>query len=212
MASRWTVVAADYRGSDTITEMAERVLDLAPQGRLALVGFSLGGYIAFEIMRQHASRVQQLALISSSPFADDAGAIKQRKRLIEKAAVDYDRLLVEMGNFVVHDAGPHAAAALQSLFDMGKDLGADEFCRQQSAAMQRLDCRDILSHIRVPTRVLCGSEDAITPVAGNRLVADSIPGATLEIVDRAGHLLPLESPQRVTSFLLRWLEESASAA
>ena len=198
-----------YGGGKSIHEMASKVLAQTPTGPLSLVGFSLGAYIAFEIIRQQPERIRHLALISASPFADDEDAKQQRRRLMEKAAADYGPLLADMGKFIVFPDGPNAAATRRTLIRMGEELGAEEFCRQQQAAIDRRDCCDLLAGIRCPTRVLCGREDPITPVAGNRYVAEHIPGATLTIVKGAGHLLPLERPDEVNQFLLNWLSDTA---
>lgn len=200
------VVIPDYRGSQSIADMADTVMELTPKvSPLSLVGFSLGGYIALDIMRRHPKRIERLAFISSSPYADDEGTKRQRQRLMEKASEDYTALLKDMAKFIVSPATPGADEARRALVAMGKDLGAEEFCRQQRVAMEREDCRDVLATIECPTDVLCGSEDPITNVAGNRFIADSIDGATLTIVEGASHLLPLETPAEVTAFLLDWL-------
>jgi pimeloyl-ACP methyl ester carboxylesterase len=89
---------------------------------------------------------------------------------------------------------------------MGKELGVEEFCRQQRAAMQRPDSREQLAAIRLPVQVLCGAEDRVTPVSGNRYIADHIPGASLQALADTGHLLPLERPVEVCEFLRAWLQ------
>ena len=200
------VVIPDYRGSESIADMADTVMELTPEASpLSLVGFSLGGYIALDIMGRYTERIERLAFISSSPYADDEDTKRQRQRLMEKAAEDYTALLKDMAKFIVSPMASRADEARRILVAMGQDLGAEEFCRQQRVAMERRDCRDILATIQCPTDVLCGSEDPVTNVAGNRFIADNIKGATLTIVDGASHLLPLEAPVEVTAFLLDWL-------
>ena len=110
-----------------------------------------------------------------------------------------------MSTAIVYRGGVRAAEARQRVVEMGVDLGAGEFCRQQLATMERRDCRDLLPAIRLPVRVLCGARDVITPIEANRYIADHVRGAALEIVENAGHLLPLERPGRVTTFLREWL-------
>jgi len=205
------VFVPDYRGSDSIAQMADSVLTQVPGENLSLVGFSLGGYIALDIVDRHPERLRRLALVSTSPYADTEAAARQRLRLVEIAAVDYDKLLRDMGQFIVSPDGPYAAHARKALVAMGEDLGASEFCRQQQATMARSDCCGLLPGIGLGTRVLCGGKDAVTPVDGNRYLAEHIPGATIEIVEGAGHLLPLESPDRVTRFLINWLKDEDSS-
>ena len=199
------VIVPDLRGSESIDQMAKRVLEQSPAGPLSLVGFSLGGYVAFDILRQSASRVDRLALISCSPYTDTRVAAGQRAELIEKAKDGYADVLRGMAAFVVFGAGPRAPETREALISMGNDLGAEEFCLQQRVAMERQDCCEILANIRVPTRVICGSDDPITPASHSRYLAENIPEAGLTIVDNAGHLLPLERPDEINAFLLDWL-------
>ena len=200
------VIVADIGGCQSVGQMANAVLEQAPSAPLSLVGFSLGGYVAMHILRQHADSVARLALISASPYADSEVAIEQRKRLNAAAREDFRRLLVDMGKLVVFPRGPNTESTRICLVEMGEALGVEEFCQQQEAAMKREDCCDLLAEVDVPTRVLCGRNDLVTPIDGNQRLADGIAGASLEIVEKAGHLLPLERPEVVNRFLLEWLK------
>jgi len=205
LSGRHEVVIADYRGAESIEEMADRVLAQVPVSTFALVGFSLGGYIALRMISLAADRISRLAFISSSPFADTEQAIRQRQKLIQLAMQDYPQLLAEMGRFVVFPGGLNARTAREELVAMGLELGADEFCRQQTATMRRPDSCELLGTIRCPVSVLCGQEDRVTPVTGNQFLAESVRGARLEVIEAAGHLLPLERPAEVSRFLQQFL-------
>lgn len=209
LSDEYAVIIADYAGAASVGEMADRVLAQIPDGSFSLVGFSLGGNIALKLIGRDVERIDRLAFISASPFADSDQAIEQRQFLIAKAQKDYDSVLDDMGKFIVCADGPFAQEAREVLIVMGKELGVDEFCRQQRAAMQRPDACEQLSLIRWPVPVLCGSHDRVTPVSGNRYIADYIPGGTLEVLEDTGHLLPLERPVEVTRFLREWLQLEA---
>ena len=206
LSSDYEVIVADYSGAESIDAMADCVLQEVPERPFSLVGFSLGGYIALNIVDRVGDRVQRLAFISSSPYADSDQAIQQREFLIGKALENYDAVLEDMGSFIVFPDGPNAEHTRQVLTIMGQELGVEEFCRQQRAAMTRPDCREQLGSIRCPVQVLCGENDPVTPVSGNRHLADNIPGASLQIIENSGHLLPLERPEEVTGFLRNWLQ------
>jgi pimeloyl-ACP methyl ester carboxylesterase len=205
LSSDYEVIVANYLGAASIEEMADRVLGQVPPGSFSLVGFSLGGYIALNLMGRVAERIDRLALISASPFADSEQAIEQREWLIRKAAEDYDAVLADMGHFIVCKDGPHADETRKTVAEMGRELGYVEFCRQQRAAMARADARPQLALIECPVQVLCGAADRVTPVSGNRYLAEHIPGATLQVLEQTGHLLPLERPAEVSAFLRHWL-------
>jgi pimeloyl-ACP methyl ester carboxylesterase len=208
LSDDYEVIVADYSGAESIEEMADRVLAQVPAGSFSLVGFSLGGYIALSIIDRVGERIERLAFISSSPYADSDQAIQQREFLIGKALQNYDAVLEDMGNFVVFRDGPLAEHTREVLTIMGQELGVEEFCRQQRAAMMRLDCQEQLGSIRCPVRVLCGENDPVTPVNGNRYLADNIRGASLQILGNSGHLLPLERPAEVNGFLRDWLQQA----
>ncbi|MBT8080159.1 MAG: alpha/beta hydrolase [Gammaproteobacteria bacterium] len=204
------VIVADIVGCDSVGQMADAVLEQSPSAPLSLVGFSLGGYVALDILKRRDISVARLALISASPYADNEAAVTQRQRLIDKARENYRGLLVDMGKLVVFPRGPHTESTRTCLVEMGEELGVDEFCRQQVVAMKRDDCCDMLATISVPTRILCGRNDLVTPVDGHERLLNGIAGATLEMVSRTGHLLPLERPDAVNRFLLDWLTLPAS--
>jgi pimeloyl-ACP methyl ester carboxylesterase len=199
------VIVADYTGAASIDEMADRVLAQVAARSFSPVGFSLGGYIALNLIGRDAVRVDRLAFISASPCADSDQVIEQREFLIEQAQEDYDSVLEDIGKFIVCPKGPFARETREAVTVMGKELGVEEFCRQQRAAMRRPDSREQLSSIQLPVRVLCGAEDRVTPVSGNRYIADHIPCASLQVLEDTGHLLPLERPAEVCGFLREWL-------
>ncbi|MGB5163795.1 MAG: alpha/beta hydrolase [Woeseiaceae bacterium] len=199
------VIVADYLGAVSIDEMSDRVLSQVPSGSFSLVGFSLGGYIALNLIGRVATRVDRLAFISASPYADSEQAMEQRERLMQKAREDYDAVLADMGHFIVCKDGPRADETRKIVSQMGRELGVEEFCRQQQAAMRRADSRSQLAQIECPVQVLCGADDRVTPVSGNRYLAEHIPAATLQVLEQTGHLLPLERPKEVSAFLRDWL-------
>jgi pimeloyl-ACP methyl ester carboxylesterase len=90
---------------------------------------------------------------------------------------------------------------------MAERVGRDAFLRQQTAIMGRPDGRADLARIRVHTLVLCGAEDALTPVEAHREMAAGIADSRLIVVPDCGHLSTLEAPDRVSAELRRWLTE-----
>ena len=91
---------------------------------------------------------------------------------------------------------------------MADAFDARSFARQQEAIISRADSRPLLPAIACPALVLCGREDALTPVAIHEEMAGAIPGAHLVVVDGSGHLSPLERPAAVTAALAAWLDRS----
>ena len=200
------VVLADHTRDDSIAGIARRILDAAPP-RFALAGLSMGGYIAFEMLRQAPARVAKLALLDTSARPDAPEQSAARERQIELAAAGG---LGEVADAqfarTVHPAR-RADTALRDLNRlMAEDVGVAAFRRQQLATMHRPDSRPLLGQIRAPTRVLVGEQDELTPPAHAAEIAAAIPGARLVTVPQCGHLSTLEQPAHVTQALGAWLE------
>ena len=198
---------ADLTADDSIAAMAARVLTDAPWERFALAGHSLGGYVAFEIMRRAPERIERLALIDTQARADTLEAIDRRRALIELAQAGRFQEVAERLIPVVFDSVEVVDPTLVALHrDMAHTVGAEAFLRQQRAIMERIDSRPTLTTIRCPTLVLCGAHDLLTPLDRHEEIAQVIPGAKLVAVPSAGHFSPLERPYEVGFALANWLD------
>jgi pimeloyl-ACP methyl ester carboxylesterase len=89
---------------------------------------------------------------------------------------------------------------------MWRDVGPTIYARQCRAAMDRPDLRALLRDLRIPVLIACGREDQVTPPALSRALASVIPSAHLAVVDRCGHMLPLERPDELAALLRQWLD------
>lgn len=199
------VTVADLTRSDSIAALADDALAQAPDGPFALAGMSMGGYIAFEIMRRAPERVQALALISTSARPDTPESTANREQLIALSKTDFPAVIEKLLARMAHpdDANtPEVGGVFQQ---MATALGTEVFVRQERAIIGRPDSRPTLASIRCPTLVICGRDDPVTPPDVNREIADRIPGARFEVLDDCGHLLPLEQPDRLTQALRGWL-------
>jgi pimeloyl-ACP methyl ester carboxylesterase len=199
------VTVANHIRDDTIGAIARRILAEAPP-RFALAGHSMGGYIAFEIMRQAPDRVAKLALVNTQARPDTPEATARRRTLIARAkGGEYRAVLDELFRGFVHPSRREDGALRKLVHDMGDDIGAEAFVRQQSAIMSRLDSRPMLAWIKCPTLVLTGDEDNTIPNALSKEMADGIPGAKLVVLPHCGHLPQLEQPQATGDALVEWL-------
>ncbi len=206
LADRWDVIVGEHREDDSFPAMAQRILASAPP-RFALVGLSMGGYAAFEVLRQEPGRVSKLALVDTSAKADDAEAKDRRRQAIAAAETGgYETLFEGMWERLVHADRCNDAVLKTLVFKMMRETGAEAFIRQQRAIMARPDSFVYLPHIVVPTLVIVGDGDQITPVDGARAMAEQIPAARLAIVPDCGHLSSLERPEKVAAELRCWLE------
>ena len=202
-----SIIVADHTRDDSIRGIAARLLQDAPE-RFSLAGLSMGGYIALEVMRQAPERVERLALLDTSARPDSPEASRDRERLIALAGAGrFEDIHSKLWPRLVHPAH-QADEALQDLvIGMMQETGADAYIRQQRAIMTRADSRPLLPGIEIPTLVLVGEGDAITPPDIAREMAEMVEWASLVVIPESGHLSTIEQPKRVTQALRLWLEQ-----
>jgi pimeloyl-ACP methyl ester carboxylesterase len=199
------VMVANHIRDDNMGAIARRILAEAP-GRFSLAGHSMGGYIAFEIMRQAPDRVAKLALINTQARPDTPEATARRRGQMARAqAGEYHAVLDDLFPGFVHPSRREDESLRQLVHDMGEDIGAEAFVRQQTAIISRADSRPTLASIRCPTLVLTGDEDNTIQNSLSKEMAGGIHGAELRILTHCGHLPQLEQPQATADALIEWL-------
>src|SRR5580692_6401021 len=202
------VIVADHRRDDTMAAMARRVLASAPP-RFALVGLSMGGYLAFEILRQAAGRVAKLALLNTGARADTPERTAARRPLIELARSGrFAEIFDSQYPTLVHASRHDDAALIAAVRAMNEETGPEAYLRQQAAIISRPDSRPGLAPIACPTLVLVGDSDEPTPPELAREMAGAIPGAKLVVFPECGHLSTLERPEAVNGALVELMERS----
>jgi pimeloyl-ACP methyl ester carboxylesterase len=196
---------ADHGVASSLDEIAATILASAPP-RFALAGLSMGGYVAFELLRQAPERVTRLCLLDTSAALDDAQEAERRRRTIRLAEAgrlqELHRLLWPS---LVHPARLSDGELEEVVLQMMHDTGADRFVRQQTAVLNRRDYRPVLRAISVPTTIIVGAQDAITPPDASRAMQAMIAGAQLVEVPDCGHLSTLERPKYVSGLMAEWL-------
>lgn len=199
------VIVADHRRDDSMAAIARRILADAPP-RFALAGLSMGGYIAFEILRQAPDRVARLALLDTGAGAEVPERTAQRKPLIALAQQGrFAEITEDQFPLLVHRSRHGDTALKAAVRAMNEETGPEAYCRQQHAIMGRPDSRPGFAAITCPTLVLVGDGDQLTPPALAHEMAAGIPGARLVVVPECGHLSTMERPQAVTQALLDWM-------
>lgn len=205
------VLVAEHSRDDSLGAIAERLL-AAASPRFALCGLSMGGYVAFEILRRAPGRVTRLALLDTSAKPATPESNEPRAQMIDLAEKGaYDNVTTLLWQRLVAPARLTDEPLRLTVRRMADDIGADGFVRQQKAIMQRPDSRPALAGLALPTLVLVGEEDVITPVEEAREMAGIVgEKARLATLPGCGHLSTLEEPERVTAELARWLEAGHS--
>jgi len=209
----WRVIAPDLRGfrgvgpsfehvgldSASMATHAADVLELMSHleaDRPVVGGMSMGGYIAFALMRKAASRIAGLILADTRATADSPETIAARDRMIAIAQRDgvagvAREMVPALLGTTTHREQPDLDEVLTRLITANS---TDGVIAGLLAIRQRPDSTDLLPGIACPTLVLRGEEDAIITAADAREMARAIPGAELVTIPGAGHLPNLEAP------------------
>ncbi|WP_116236637.1 alpha/beta fold hydrolase [Parasphingopyxis lamellibrachiae] len=196
---------ADVSQDDSIGGMAGRLLRSMP-ARFDLVGFAMGGFVAFEVLRRAPERVRSVILISTLAEADTDVQRERRSgySTMVKAgnfdAVVEQRLPILLGRRAQRDD-----ATVATIRAMARATGAATFLRQQMAILNRVDSTSSLSAFRCPALVLRGESDAITSADHQNVMASAIAGATSLSIADCGHVIPLEAPGYVAQSIVDWL-------
>jgi pimeloyl-ACP methyl ester carboxylesterase len=196
------VIVADHRRGETMAEIARTILAAAP-ARFRLAGLSMGGYIAFEIMRQAPARVARLALLDTSARPETPEQTERRKMRMALAEAGRFREVNDDLWPLLVDPSRRSDAALRADIDrMAEETGAEAFVRQQRAIIGRADSRPTLGAIDCPTLMIVGESDQLTPPAHAEEIAKGIAGAKLVKLAGCGHMSTMEQPEAVTGLLV----------
>lgn len=198
-------LVADITQGETLARLAQYVLEVA-ESRFALAGFSLGGIVAFEIMRIAPERVSHLALLDTTMLPDSPERVAERHHLVEMARIPgkfhgFGRKL--LSTYLAPQNIENAAMA-DRVRGMTERLGPAVFARQ--SLIDRPDNKPLLSGISCPVLVLCGEHDVLTPPALHRTMAAEIASSRLVILPDSGHMTPIEKPEALTAALRQLLK------
>jgi 3-oxoadipate enol-lactonase len=217
--SGWRRIAPDLRGFGatvapdeghsiaTYTDDLIGLLNRLGISRAVVAGLSMGGYIAFDMVRRFPERVAGLLLCDTRADADGPEARRSRDALItlaqsHGAGAVAERLLPRVLGRTTHATRPHEVELASGMMCRAPVAGVvSALC----AMKERRDSTPLLPSIAVPTLVVVGEEDEMTPPAIGRAMADAIPSAAMTIIPGAGHLSPLEVPSAVSRVLGEFL-------
>lgn len=202
------VTVAPVTTGDSLPDMARIVLDSAPP-TFALAGFSMGGYIALEILRQAPERVTRLALLDTSARADTPEKAAWRRTVVARCERgEFAAVIDGMMPILLHpdqQDGPLPPFVRE----MVARVGVEAFVRRQRVIGTRPDSRDLLRAARQPVRAICGREDGMSTIAEHVEIAELAPRGLFSLIEQCGHMTILERPQAATALLRDWLLHDA---
>jgi pimeloyl-ACP methyl ester carboxylesterase len=192
------------RAGWSIDDLADQVaadIDIAiPGGRADVVGVSMGGYVALSLALRHPERCASLVLADTRADADEDAARHARYEAI--AAISAGETSAYLDGLLPRLVGPDATDDVRAELDTcARRQPAGALVGALGALAERPDRSRSLGSIGMPTLVIVGADDAVTPPALAERLADGIPGARRAIVAGAGHLAPLERPSDVAGLV-----------
>lgn len=189
----------------SIAEMAadawRRLADVDPARPLVICGFSMGGYVAAEMLAAPALPVAALVMLGTGATPETEASRETRGKTMAAMARDYPKVVNGIAAFGTCAEHPEQARHMENLVRMALEVGQEAGIRQTQAIAERADRREVLSGLSIPVWVACGRDDRITPPALSEALAELIPQAQLRLIDTSGHMAPLEQPEAVAAVL-----------
>jgi pimeloyl-ACP methyl ester carboxylesterase len=182
-------------------------LDKHGIGRAVIGGVSLGGYVAFGVLRQRPERVSALILADTRAGADNDQVREGRLRMLRLLeehgpAGVFDDMRPKLFGATTHAGRPAVLEYAKGLVESQTPAAIEGAIR---AMLERPDSTPLLGRIAVPTLIVVGEEDALTPPAESEGMQAAIPGAILARLPRAGHLSSLETPEAFNAAVAAFL-------
>jgi len=219
-ANGWRVIVPQLRGMDggstdqaatSMDEHAGDIVDLLDALHVedAVVGgLSMGGYVAFALVRHAARYIRGLVLADTRPQADTPEGVEGRRKMLalvrEKGpAAVADEMIPKLLGEHTRRTQPDVAQTVRALI---MSSSADAIANAITALMTRADSTPLLATIHVPTLIVVGEQDTITPPALSEQMYQAIKGSEYVAIPDAGHLSNLEQPEVFNAALARFLE------
>lgn len=218
LVERCRCIAADFRGFGessvrppySIEQYADdlaHLLDVLHIDKVVLAGCSMGGYAAFAFWRRHRHRVRALVLADTRAGADSDKALARRRELIEIARTEGSTAIanLQIAGMVGKTTREKQPDTYDAVHRMIAQAPVEGIVGALEAMMLRADSTALLGSIDVPTLIVVGDEDALTPVKEARAMHERVAGSRLEVITQAGHLASMERPAAFNHVLTEFL-------
>lgn len=218
LVERCRCVAADLRGFGessvvppyTMDQYADDLANLLDQlhvEKVVVVGCSLGGYVSFAFWRRHRDRVRALVLADTKASADTEEALARRRELIQVARTQGSTAVAnrQVPGLIGKTAREKQPDTYDAVHRIMAQTSSDGIAGAIGAMMVRPDSAATLATIDVPTLIVVGDEDVLTPVQDARAMHENVAGSRLEVIAQAGHLANMERPAAFNHLLTEFL-------
>jgi pimeloyl-ACP methyl ester carboxylesterase len=196
-----------FRGFSSLRVMAESVLKNAPE-RFSVIGHSMGGRVAFEIMALAGNRIERFAVMDTGAHPVRDGEIEKRHILLEAARRKGLQAVADAWiGPMLHPANLQDGELVRQINDMILRNSLEDYEGQVTALLGRENRMPLLEEIKTRTWLLCGEADAWSPVSQHEAMLDHLADGVLKVIPGAGHMSTMEQPDAVSKLLVEWLTE-----
>ena len=205
LADKAEIRIPDFSGLDSLLAMAEKVLADGPD-KFSVVGHSMGGRVALEIINMAPERVDHLILLSVGAHPVNDEECEQRSSLVEEAAsIGMHRYAVSWANLMLAYQEEQNQGVRTCIETMASRQSLENFIGHITAGLGRKDQTLYLAKIKIPVLLIVGEKDTWSSVSQHEHIKQQIPEAQLEIIPDAGHMVILDQPSAVSSLLSKWI-------
>ncbi len=189
----------DLGNYTNVSEAANNILKKLPQ-HFILGGISMGGYVAFEMLKQAPQRIKGLILMDTNAHSDPPSLREKRKEMIEKAQNQGIKAVIDSSLLsIISEKKRKDDIIRHILVRMAETTGVQKYVNQQKTIMTRPDSTNLLNTIKCPVLVMGGKEDTLSTPESLDKMTEQIPTAIHAIITDSGHLPPLENPAAVSA-------------
>jgi len=201
--NRWNIYRASLEQGSTIEEIAKNIEKKAPE-KFVLIGFSLGGYIARSLVSLFPEKVSALILIASS-LRDDTEKQKELKlRIINATSEKHFKGLSRTAIAkTLHPSQSKNDVLIQHIQKMGYEMGYEAFVTL--SLLERNT--EKFTIIKCPTLIIFGAQDILRSREEAMELVNLIPKSDFAVIDKTGHMIPLEQPKKLAISILTWLNK-----
>lgn len=205
-ANKTTAVSVNLTNFQSVEDMSDHVLQAAPE-EFIVCGTSMGGYVALDILKKAKHRVKKIVFCNTSARADTPERARQRKADIDAGEEAYIRNRQDENHYraFLSEKSFRNKPLIGRLHDISMRVGFGCFERHQKACSRRPDSLSFLSQIDIPTLIIGGAEDTVTPPELQIEMHEAIAGSSLKILPDVGHIAHMESADALTAEIEKFL-------
>ena len=193
----------------SIAAMADDALkllaDVPAEQPVFVCGFSMGGFVAIELIAARAHKIRAACLLGTSGRPEFAENAALREKTIAAIERDFDKVALGVSRYATYTENQTDSALMSEMLHVMQGVGQATALTQNRAIMARSDHRAALAKLSMPVLVLCGKHDMVTPPELSEELAALIPGAQLAWIEGAGHMVPMEQPAALADYLKNFI-------